>query len=314
VDNDSTNNQYDQEGICAPSTNCTGTDFFWIGQTPASYSFTITNFPSPAAAPGFEAHAYIANVDTIGGAGAGYNETYSGLDYNVNDLAALRIRNNTNSGLVVDFEWKTNAPNANASSNNGAVNTFNLPNYVTANGTWTLSFSDATDGTITGPQGLAGSFTLPNFSTDPNYSANFSPGDSLVAFGVAKHDVNNTGVNNGKSTIFTQIVVNNAADGTIYNESFGGPGLKANYNWQIGEYYLDASDRVIWQPYGAAYSVGWNTAAAGWTLQSTTNLLSPWNSAGVTYTYVDTTGTNTVGAVPSASIPAGNDLFFRLSK
>jgi len=314
VDADGTNNQYDQEGISSPVTNNTGTDFFWIGQTPASYSFTLTNFPSPASAPGFEAHVYIVNGDTIGGAGYTYNQTYSGVPYNVNDYAAMRIQNGTNGGVQAIFEWKTNAPNANVSATNGAINAFPLPNYVTVNGTWTLSFSDAYDGTITGPNGLVGSFTLPNFGTDPNYTANFSPGDSMVQFGVAKNDGNNTGVNNNKSTVFTQVQVSNATDGTIYNENFSGPGLDANYKWQVAEYYLDASTRVIWQPYGAAYMVGWNTAAAGWTLQSTTNLLSGWSNAGVTYSYIDNTGTNTLGAVPATAIPAGNDLFFRLSK
>ena len=226
----------------------------------------------------------------------------------------MRIQNGTNGGVQAIFEWKTNAPNANVSATNGAINSFPLPNYVTANGTWTLSFSDAYDGTITGPNGVAGSFTLPNFSNDPNYASNFTPADSVVQFGVAKNDGNNTGVNNGKSTVFTHLLVNNATDGTIYNENFGGPGLQANYNWQIAEYYLDASDRVIWQPYGAAYVVGWNTAAAGWTLLSTTNLLSGWTSAGVNSTYIDSTGTNTLGTVPSASVPASPDLFFRLSK
>jgi hypothetical protein len=47
---------------------------------------------------------------------------------------------------------------------------------------------------------------------------------------------------------------------------------------------------------------------------STGNLKGSWSSAGVSYSYADATGTNTLGAIPAASLPAGNAGFFELMK
>ena len=316
VDADGTNNQFDQEGISSPTTNNT-TDFFWINQAPATFSFTLTNFPAPATAPGFDAHVYLVNGDSISAdpnAGSwGYQQTYSGVPYNALDYAGMRVQNDTNGGIAVDFEWKTNAPGSNPNSNN--ITLIHLPSIASANGTWSLNFSDNLHVSITGPDGsVVGTVTLPDFYDDPNYTGNFTPGTSMVQFGVAKNDGNNTGVNDGKSAVFSQILVSNAVYGVVLDDNFGGPGLTANYNWQIAEYYQDAGNRIIWQPQGTGWWVKWNTAQSGWNVQSSGNLLSGWGDAGVTYTYVDSTGTNTLGAVPSASLPAGNAGFFRLTK
>ena len=315
VDNDGTTNQYDQEGITSPVTNNVG-NFFWIYQTPAIYSFSLTNFPSPASSPGFDAHVYLVNGDSItataGTGGWSYNETYSGVPYNAVDYAGLRVENGTNGGVVAIFEWKTNAPSSNPPTNN--TTQFSLPSYTSANGTWALNFSDNTHLTISGPGGAVGTVTLPDFANDPNYTGNFTPGTSLVQFGVAKHDVANSGINNGKGAIFTGILVTNNNAGTVLSDTFSGPGLNANNAWQIAEYYLDPANRIIWQPQGTAWWMKWNSTQSGWSVQSTGNLPGGWSSAGVTYTYVDGTGTNTLGAIPSASLPPGNAGLFRLTK
>lgn len=346
LDGDGTSNPNDQEGISSPSADNALYDFFWINQTPATYSFTLTNFPAPApsfsstptapasAGAGFDAHVYLCNGDSITAFSSafGYNQTYSGAPYNMLDYLGMHVQNasitnavtyttnnsvittNNNyslgSGVVAILDWKTNAPNANAT--NRIV--FNFPSMASANGTWSLNFTDNTHGNIVAADGSTNSFTLPDFSSDPNYTGNFTPATSMVQFGVYK---NGNNANNNQTTTFTHVVVTNANSGitsTNYNDSFSGPGLTANYGWQVAEYYLDASDRAIWQPQGTAYWIKWNTTTSGWGVQSSSNLLSNWGSGGVTYTYVDATGTNTLGAIPAASSPAGNAGFFRLVK
>lgn len=311
LDGDSTNNVNDQEGFSSPSTNNADTDFFWINQTPATYSFTLTNFPKPASAPSFDAHIYIWNGDSettlSGNNGYGYNETYSGVPYNVPDYLGLRVQNGTNGGVVAIVEWKTNLPNSNATN----TIPFNFPSMASANGTWSLNFTDNTHGNVTAADGSVNSFTLPDFYDDPNYNANFTPLTSVVQFGVFK---NGNVTNNNQTATITSVLVSNAVDGTLLQDGFNGPGLTANYNWQVSEYYLDAADRAIWQPFGTGYWLRWNTTAAGWNVQSTSNLLSGWNNGGVTYTYTDDTGSNTLGAVPITNLPAGNAGFFQLVK
>lgn len=309
LDAAASDNNYDQEGISSPSTNNSGTDCFWINQTPATYSITLTNFPSPASAPGFDAHIYLCNGDSITAFSSayGYNQTYSGAPYNMVDYLGLHVQNGNSGGVVAIVDWKTNAPNMNAFSN---IN-FTFPTMASANGTWALNFTDNTHGSVIAADGSVNTFTLPDFVNDPNYAGNFSPGSSMVQLGVFKNGNTN---NNSKSATFTHVVVTNASTGVLYDDSFSGPGLKANYTWQVAEYYQDAAVRAIWQPYGTAYWIQWNTTASGWSVQSSSNLLSAWSDAGVTYTYVDSTGTNTLGAVPTTSLPVGNAALFRLTK
>lgn len=307
LDANGSSNLNDQEGITSPSTNNSATDYFWVNQTPATYSFTLTNFPSPATAPQFDAHIYLCNGDSIAAFNNlfNYNQTYSGAPYNMVDYLGLHVQNGTNGGVVAIVDWKTNAPNSNATNNI----TFNFPAMTNANGTWSLNFSDNTHGTVIAADGSVNSFTLPDFVNDPNSTGNFTPSTSMVQFGVFK---NGNIVNNNQTFTLTQVGVTNSVT-TLY-DSFGGPGLTANNNWQIAEYYQFAAVRAIWQPSGIAYWLRWNTTASGWSPQSTSNLLSGWANAGVTYTYPDSTGTNTLGGVPAASLPSSNAGFFRLVK
>jgi hypothetical protein len=172
-----------------------------------------------------------------------------------------------------------------------------------------LNFSDNTHGTVVAPDGSVNAFTLPDFSSDPNYTANFNPATSMVQFGVFKNG--NSG-NNNLGNIFTKVLATNTV--TAMSDNFSGPGLMANNLWQIATYYIDSQNRTLWIPAGVAYWMTWNTTQTGFAVTSTTNLTSAFSPAGVTYTYTDTTGTNTVAAIPTASLPPGNADFFRLQK
>jgi hypothetical protein len=313
LDGNDVNNLNDQEGITSPSA-ANNTDYFWINQTPATYSFTLTNFPSPASAPSLDAHIYLNNGDSLvnfvnGGGGNGpnlwsYNQTYSGASYNMVDYLGLHVQNGTNGGVVAIVDWKTNAPNANATN----MITFNYTSMASANGTWTLAFSDNTHGTVTAADGSVSNFTLPDFLNDPNYNANFTPDTSAVQFGIFK---NGNITNNNQTFSVTAVAMTNGT--TSLGDNFSGPGLTANNSWQVAEYYQFQAVRAVWQPFGTAYWLKWNTTAGGWGVQSSSNLLSGWGSAGVTYTYSDG-GTNTFGAVPATNLPAGNMGLFRLIK
>jgi hypothetical protein len=307
LDADGTANLNDQEGITSPATNNANTDFFWINETPATYSFTLTNFPSPTAAPQLDSHIYLCNGDSIAAFSANfdYNQTYSGSPYNMVDYLGLHVQNGTNGGVVAIVDWKTNAPNSNATN----IITFRFPSMASANGTWSLNFSDNTDGSVIAPDGSVNTFTLPDFINDPNYTANFTPATSMVQFGIFK---NGNVTNNSQTFTLTAVAVTNNA--VTLADNFAGPGLTATNDWQVAEYYQDAASRAIWQPFGTAYWIHWNTTASGWSVQSSSNLLGNWGSAGVSYTYADSTGTNTLGAILTTNLPAGNAAFFRLIK
>jgi len=130
----------------------------------------------------------------------------------------------------------------------------------------------------------------------------------MIQFGVFKNGNTN---NNDKTCTLVGVGVTNAQ--TTLADNFSGPGLTANNNWRVAEYYQFAANRAIWQPSGTAYWLKWNTAAGGWNVQTSSNLVN-WANAGVTYTYADSTGTNTLGAVPLTNLPSGRSAYFRLEK
>ncbi|HXI69637.1 MAG TPA: hypothetical protein VNN22_04695 [Verrucomicrobiae bacterium] len=342
LDANGNSNSNDQEGICTPAATNAVTDFFWINQTPANYSFTLTNFPVPAApfssaptAPaspgaGYDAHIYLCNSDSVvaNGQSSSYNQTYSGASYNMVDYLGMHVQNEpvtnavtyttnnitlvvtTNNsyglppGVVAILDWKTNSPNANAT--NQIV--FHFPGMASANGTWTLSFSDNTHGSIVAANGSVNSFTLPDFSSDPNYTANFTPAASFVHFGIFKNGNTN---NNSLGNVFTHVSAINTV--AAISDNFSGPGLSANNAWQVAQYYQYAANRVLWMPSGIAWWLKWGLPS-GYSVQSAPAITGTWGNAGVTYSYTDSTGTNIFGAVPAASLPVGNAAYFRLVK
>jgi len=186
----------------------------------------------------------------------------------VPDYFGFHVQNGTNGGVVALVDWKTNLPNANAFTNIS----FNYPSMTSANGTWTLNFSDNTHGSIVAPDNSVNNFTLPDFASDPSYTANFNPGTSVVQFGVAK---NGNITNNSQTTTVTSVLVTNSL-GMLLNDGFSGPGLTANYAWQVCIYYLDSGTRAVWQPFGTAYWLKWNTTASGWGVQSSASITSGW--------------------------------------
>ena len=322
-------NPNDQEGICTPSATNAVTDYFWVNQTPATYSFTLTNFPAPAtpfaslATPppspgaGYDAHIYIWNGDSIVAAGQsfGYNQTYSGPNYNAVDDIELHVQNAsvlTNAGLgtftlsngvVAIIDWKTNAPNSNATN----TIVFNFPSMASANGTWAFNFTSNTGGNLVDPTGTPHAFTLPDFQSDPNYTANYTPVTSAVSIGVFKNGNTN---NNTLGNVFTSVALSNSV--TAITDNFAGPGLTASNAWQVAEYYQYAANRVLWVPAGTAYWLTWNSTQTGYSILSTNSLSGGninWPNAGVTYTYTDTTGTNTVGAIPAATLLPGSTYY-----
>jgi len=130
----------------------------------------------------------------------------------------------------------------------------------------------------------------------------------MVQFGIFK---NGNITNNNKTVTLTGVGVTNSV--TTLFDNFGGPGLTANNGWQVAEYYQFAANRAIWQPGGASFIIRWNTTTSGWSVQSSSNLYN-WGNGGVTYTYADATGTNTLGAVQTTNLPAGDAAYFRLVK
>jgi len=261
MDNDSS--QWQRDAICVPS----GQTFYtWYGYTPISYSFTITNFPDAATHPGFEAHLYIVNQDTVPSGGGAWNQTYGGCDWNAADIFMFRIENGTNNDVIARVDWKTNLPSANPLTNE-LYHPIMVTNLPTAIGTWTLHFTDNENGYITGP-GL----TQTNFTLPPEAAGQFNPDtvclNSFIQFGMFKNDGANDGHNNQASGTFSAISMDNGL--YYFNETFPGPGIQGSGTlWRTS-----SSSAVQWVPSDTAYWLTWSTPDDGFSVQVLTGLAS----------------------------------------
>jgi len=298
---DDNNSQYQRDSLCSPSNpgNC-----FWYGaSSPVTYSFTLTNFPDAKAHYGFEAHLYIVNEDTIPEVSARtWNETFGACDWNAADIVMARltaVTNGPNGSYDFSFDWKTNLAGANTLTNE--VYHPGVLRSTVALGTWSVTFANNTNVTLSGPGGISTNFNLPD---EAMVASRFNPSVSFLQFGIAKQDGDNDGRNNGLAGTFSR--VQKSGGDFQFDDSFTGPGLTANYSWRV------TNPNVLWVPEGLGYWLSWSTPDDGFSVQTSGDVAGPYTDAGVTYTY--SSGATRIGAIPASSIPAGNSAFFRLMK
>jgi hypothetical protein len=267
-------------------------NYTWVnaGQ-PVTYSFTLTNYPDPVAHPGFEAHVYLVNYDTL--KNPGFDETYSGVDWNASDLVDVKLQNNGGGGVDFSFNFKTNLPGANVDQTVATIHDAN------ALGTWAVTFNDNTSITLTTASGSKTNFSI----TTEQANAFFA--QMTLHFGTFKNRI----INNGAIATFSRIQVTGAL--SSIDETFPGPGLNpdsANPFWRIAA----DPNGLTWIPEGTAWWLSWTVPDTGFTVQSAPTITGPWADAGVTYIAAGSTSKS--GAVPQAALPAGNAAVFRLIK
>jgi hypothetical protein len=212
-----------------------------------SYSFTLQDYN-----PGInQTHIFIVPANTSGQANmgnAGTTDEY--IEYQASNTLWLVINPYTNSpgSVTASVQWKTNLPNANPN-----VTAASLTNQ-TAVGTWTMTFTSATMGTLTAPGG--------NFATikisDPNVTTDF--GNPAVAyFGIQP---NSTG-GEGQYIDYASISVTGVA-GTQESENFASePTFNASGQWannsaQAASIQLVSTNTPYW--------IYWNLPAIGFGL------------------------------------------------
>ena len=140
---------------------------------------------------------YLVNGDT---ATAG-DQTSGSPDWNVPDIFIFRLENTAAGDVLAQIQWKTNHPASNATNVPVAVNA------ASALGTWTVTFTDSTHGTLSGPGITATNFTLP----EDVVLNNFSPATSFLQFGMFKADGANDGHNNDAHGTFSRVQFTGAA-------------------------------------------------------------------------------------------------------
>jgi hypothetical protein len=202
-----------------------GTGFGWYGQAtagnPVSYSFTITNFPNVG--------HYTAQVFWIPNATMQYTPTDTSVDWNCTNDLVFTVSANTNTpptGWGVTMAAKTNSPGALGAGNpNLTITNFSYGSLPV--GTWTITFDNNTDFTITAPDNSVRSASLPA-DVASIVSGNDAGNTALTAyFGIQP----NNPVGIAKPAVFSNIKI--SGTGTTINDSFNLGYLDTTNTWSI---------------------------------------------------------------------------------
>jgi hypothetical protein len=162
---------------------------------PVSYSITIASFDT------VNSYALYAQFVQNGNPGDPFGV------YNGANALVWTIQKGGAGFFVTQVDWKTNAPAAGQNNNALPVTT---TTSTDGRGTWTLTFTNDTDGTVTAPDGTTAAFTLPN---DPDWAAHFA-NPLIIDFGTAP---NNT-AGYGQWIDLSKVAISNVVDGTQYDD------------------------------------------------------------------------------------------------
>jgi hypothetical protein len=288
---------------------------WYNGSFPVSYSFTVANMPAINA--GMQVQLWLVPLNSVSSNDVSNPYGDDDIDSNATNALALVINDTltgTNNNYGETLLYKTNAPGA--SLNPGAaapvVNlatnfSTTVQNASSGNGTWTLVFTDNSDGYITGP-GLS---QVP-FSMSPSDAALFN--SPMVAyFGIQPNGL----LAIGDFVDFLNITINNGAN-SINDNFAAGTGL-GNWTTVGGIAYSNG----VWQvPPGSAYWIDWTTPADGFDVEVNSSLSTAADNNWINPAYYDSDyATNLVEIVEGGNIwtllstndlPETTNAFFRL--
>jgi hypothetical protein len=296
-------------------------NYSWIGASgPVSYSFTVSSYPVNTN-DDFQTQIFL--IPNPG--------TESAPDYSEPNVIFLDMESTT-TGTQATFRYKTNQVNG-----NGMIygsNIFGMPGALAAigtsnkTGTWTLTFNDNTNVTITTPAGTSTNFSIPDgtFVVPSGGQTNVPAGTVIPAGSTSTLFSNNVvlyfGVQgNNTAAIADHIVVsdfkvtglgtadfddNFVADASTNGYENGTNGYVNGTIWETNAAF-PACVQLIGP--GNPYWVTWSTPAPSYALESTPSLSNPvWKTTLANPSFL--AGTTETELISTNDLPAGPDAFF----
>ncbi len=241
---------YTQEGFATVDFNQS-----WVGlatpSTPVSYAITFQDFDTVA--------NYTMNVQFVSGVqpttGVGPYIVYN----NPNDFLWRISSGGGTSGFTTSIAFKTNsAANINGGETNVLLATM-ATTSTNGRGTWTLTFTTETNGTVTAPDGTTGSFVL-----DPNAAAQFA-NPMVVCLGTSAGAIGGY----GQFTDISKIAITNVGGLNEIDDFTTDTHLDTNvwdttFSRDAGSVILVASTPSYW--------VNWNIPDDGYGLETKASL------------------------------------------
>jgi len=292
------NDQYDRQNIRTISP-----EYSWVGKgsTPVSYAFTVKSYPGTNN-PNFEVHSYLVPVPYDPAVGPGTIGTDSSPDWGQTNCIFMELQNKADGSAAFTFRWKTNSiPDGNATYYSSPLAALSDPNGPV--GTWTLTFVNDTNVTLTSPSGSTTNF---EFSADKlaGYVDASSAALPLYYYIGAKPQEM---INRGLSAVLSRVKIQGFTaniDDTFSNAA----GLDTNI-WQLAANNAGAVQVVA--P-NALYWVNWTLPDAGFALQTNAVLTGTnWNENGAPTLQ---SGLGKSVLITSGDLPGLNQGFFRLIK
>ena len=286
--------QYDRQNIATdPATG----DYGWIGAqaTPVTYALTLSDFPTQAYL-GFQAHIFLVP-----------NSTGSiAPDYEAPHVVMLDIQTHPDGTASAWFRYKVNEAGGNAFLYGaGTLGRMDCPTGPL--GTWSMTFLNDINITLTAPNGATLALAFPDAATIQN-----AFGGSVAAyFGNQPNDVSQI----GQSTTFSRVRISGAPKAQAIDETFPGPDLNqhpAPVSWQWLK--LAASPAGISVVVGApGFLLHWTPPDGGYTPQFTPGL-SPAAWVDLVLPDIVTQGNSNTVNVARAALPGATSGFLRLIK
>lgn len=240
------------------------TGYSWVdaGQ-PVTYALTVADYPSGVNNQ-FQTHLFLVP-------GSGLPDWENSPDWNEPNLVFLDISNGADGTGFASLRYKTNLPNGNTMVYNGnpesgPVGTIASVGSSTPNGTWSLTFANNTDVTVTAPDGTTATATL------PAEAAALFAGSMHVYAGVQPNRLENI----GQSLTIKRLKITGVAN--PIDETFTDLGVLTGQTWNVA-----AGDRggLLPVPADAAFWLSWALPDNGWTLQWAEDLENNfWNDIG----------------------------------
>jgi hypothetical protein len=245
---------YTQEGIGTVDLNQS-----WVGATPSaprSYAITFADFDTVA--------NYTMNVQLCPG---GNPDSPYSVYFSANDLIWTITSGGGASGFTTAVAFKTNSPaNAHGSETNVVLATMSTTS-TNGRGTWTLTFTTDTNGTVTAPDGTTGSFVL-----DPAAAAQFA--DPLTVFFGTSAGANG---GYGQFTDISRIAITNVS-GMNENDNFTKDDVlditlwDPNFSRDNPAYGNDAGSVILVSSNTPSYWVNWPIPDDGYGLGTKASL------------------------------------------
>jgi len=261
----------------------------WVGygSTPVSYSFTIKHGVDGSSGAQFQNHIFI--IPNPG--------TETAPDWNEPNVIFADLESTASGGAMWTFRYKTNQPNGNAMLYNTNIVPASIGNS-TPDGTWTLTFVNDTNVTMTAPSGNSTNFVIPEavaqMFADPAY----------VYFGVQANNASAI----GQDSVLSEIKITGTAN-PIDDVFLNDLSIDTNNTWAV---VANDPQGVILAPANSAFWVTWTVPDTGFSLTGSSNLLGAWNElTGVTPVQM---GPLKWALLNTGSLPGQNNGFFRLIK